>query len=67
MSVGLIARWLFFTAKKAPKTIKRKMQTAIDKQIDRAVERNYEPTVIQENNTYNDIKILNQTNNKISL
>lgn len=67
MLLGLLVRWIFFTVIRTPKKIKSSIQNALDKQINRAVERNYQPTIVEEHNTYNDIKILKKNDVNISL
>ena len=59
MLLGLFVRWVYFTIIRAPKKIKNKLQNTLNNQIDLAVQRNYQPTIVEEHNVYNDIKILN--------
>ncbi|XKX06260.1 hypothetical protein R8G61_02780 [Tenacibaculum maritimum] len=43
-----------------PNRVKQGVKNAVDNTIDRAFERNPQQTIVEEHNTYNDIKILNQ-------
>lgn len=60
MGIGYLTLRIFKFVFGFPKRVKQGVRKAIDDTIDRAFERNPSQTIVEEHNTYNDIKILNQ-------
>lgn len=65
--IGYSARWIYFKVIGAPSKLKNGIQKGLDNQIDRTLERNPRTTIVEEHNTYNDIKILNKNDINVNL
>lgn len=60
MGIGYATIKLFRFVFGFPNRVKQGVKNVVDNTIDRAFERNPQQTIVEEHNTYNDIKILNQ-------